>query len=258
MGNLVCCCSPIAIKESFTNLENSSTNKAPELLGLTLTDTIVIAQNRKYDPSMPIRPPDHVGLTLTDNILISQNRENDPSMAILPPEIIIGLLTYIPLKSLTQLQLVCKEWRAIIHEHYFIEKHMDSFPMVHYWYNVDNNNNNSSDSVRASYLHATKNYRIVSVYEDKESGRECCEVFTPGHSETWRYLMFPENVNLTWNKKDKRVIVISSGVAHCLLSTVNVGDDWTKVSALDWDGKVGFADIIGENVEVMELEDYRK
>ncbi|KAG8385692.1 hypothetical protein BUALT_Bualt03G0071500 [Buddleja alternifolia] len=301
MGNLVCYYLFGPIKESFTNSKSNSTNKAAELLGLK------------------------------DYILIAQNRRDDPSMPIFPPEVIIEILTYMPLKSLTQLQLVCKEWLAIIHDHQFIEKYADRFPKVYHLHNVVNTTksleNTSPHRVQISYLHgldglilnknlntqkifiwnpatrgvlelpdphhddyygftfsyipATKNYRIVSVYEDKESGRECCEVLTPGHSETWRRLTFPENVNLNWHKKDKRVTVISSGgTIHCILTDAtfeeivsldieterfvvnsvpkSLFEDWTRVCALNWDGKLAFADIIEENLEVMELEDYRK
>ncbi|KAG8385690.1 hypothetical protein BUALT_Bualt03G0071300 [Buddleja alternifolia] len=258
-------------------------------------------------------------------------------MPIFPTQVIIEILTYLRPKSLTQLQLVCKEWRAIIHDQYFIEKHKDRAPVVCYWFNFVqttgslNNNSSDTDSVRVSYLHgldglvllritntqkifiwnpatrgvlglpdphhdgnygftfsyvpATKDYRIVSVYKDKKYGRIYVEVFTPGHSETWRRLTFPENVNINWHEEGKRVSVISSGGAvHCLL-TSEVGNvtfeeivsldietecfvvnyvpkglfgDWTKVCALDWDGKLGFACVNGENLEVMELEDYRK
>ncbi|KAG8385689.1 hypothetical protein BUALT_Bualt03G0071200 [Buddleja alternifolia] len=222
-------------------------------------------------------PPPVADLHITKN--------DDPSMPIFPSEVIIEILTYMPIKSLTQLQLVCKDWRATIHDHYFIEKHMDRSGDVHHWHNVAQTTEDLKNSIAFSYVPATKSYRVVSVYNDEETGRECCEVFTPGHSETWKCLMFPENVNLNWEKEDKMVSVISSGGAvHCLLSVevsnvtfeevvsldieterfvVNsvpksLFEDRTRVCALDWDGKLAFADIKGENLEVMELEDYRK
>ncbi|KAL0442883.1 UNVERIFIED_CONTAM: putative F-box protein [Sesamum latifolium] len=200
----------------------------------------------------------------------SQNKQSDESTPIFPPEVVMEILSWLSLKSLTKAQLVCKQWRALIHDHYFIQKHMGQSSVVWHWYNVVRPGRSSPiDSF--SYLHgcdgllllrnngsfkycvwnpatrrvlelpdphsgnygfvfcyvpATGNYRIVAIYNDLENGREGCEVFTPGEA------------------------------VHCVI-VIKVGDEHCERD-LDWDGKLALVQIVGQNLEVMELEDYKK
>ncbi|KAI3456393.1 hypothetical protein Pfo_013056 [Paulownia fortunei] len=309
MGNIASRFSISPIKERFKNWKNSIImwtrvdNKAGALRGLI-----------KYKSD--------------------QNVEKDESTPIFPPEIIVEILSWLPLKYLTQVQLVCKEWRAFIHDHYFIEKQMGHSAVVWHWHNVVRSRDDlpyKPESYSFSYIHgcdgllllrrnsslkyclwnpatrlvlelpdphdgnygfafsfvpATRNYRIVSIYEDKESGGEGCEVFTPGHSQAWRSLSFPDIVNSNGHREKERVSVVSAGGAvHCVL-VIKVGKeivveivsldmetesftvnhlpklglfhDLRTVWDLEWDAKLVFADIVGQNLQVMELEDYKK
>ncbi|KAK4439296.1 putative F-box protein [Sesamum alatum] len=260
----------------------------------------------------------------------SQNKQSDESTPMFPPEVIIEILSWLPLKSLTQAQLVCKQWRALIHDHYFIEKHMDQSSVVWHWYNVVRTGNNLHIG-SFSYLHgcdgllllrnnssfkyyvwnpatrrvlelpdphsgnygfgfcyvpATGDYRIVSIYNDQENGREGCEVFTPGHSRDWRRLTFPNimTANNGYRFKDRVSVVSTGGAVHCVI-VIKVGEERcervvsldmgtelftinhlpegltcnrTGLWDLDWDGKLALVQIVGENLQVMELEDYKK
>ncbi|XP_011096163.1 putative F-box protein At5g50220 [Sesamum indicum] len=249
----------------------------------------------------------------------SQNKQSDESTPILPPEVIIEILSWLPLKSLTKAQLVCKQWRALIHDHYFIQKHMGQNSVVWHWYNVVRTGHISHiDSF--SYLHgcdgllllrnnssfkyciwnpatrrvlelpdphsgnygfvfcyvpATGNYRIVAIYNDRENGREGCEVFTPGHSKEWRQITFPciMTANNGYRFKDNCFIVIKSGEERCeRVVSLDMGTETFTVNHLpegltcnrttlwdlDWDGKLALVQIVGKNLQVMELEDYKK
>lgn len=308
MGNQPSTLSISQIKKRFKNRKNPSimricvSNKARELPGLI--------KNKS-----------------------ARKRKNDESTPIFPPEVIIEILSWLPLKSLSQVQLVCKEWQAVIHDHYFIEKHMGHSSVVTHWFNVVNSatsvysrpapdsfsyihgcdglllvrNNFSrkyfvwnpaielvlelpdphdgSYGFAFSYVPATRNYRIVSIYKDNESGGKGCEVLTPGHSKTWRRLMFPDIGNANEHREKEKISVVSAGGSvHCVriikdgkkvvaeivtldveteCFTVNhlpngLFHDMRRVWKLDSDGKLVFADIVGQNMQLMELEDYKK
>ncbi|PIN26461.1 hypothetical protein CDL12_00786 [Handroanthus impetiginosus] len=51
-------------------------------------------------------------------------------------DILMEILSRLPVKSLSKVQLVCKEWQEIIYERYFIEKHMDRSTVDWNWYNI--------------------------------------------------------------------------------------------------------------------------
>ncbi|PIN14259.1 hypothetical protein CDL12_13118 [Handroanthus impetiginosus] len=243
-------------------------------------------------------------------------------------DILMEILSRLPVKSLSKVQLVCKEWQEIIHERYFIEKHMDRSTVDWNWYNITKPiscwhnpheieslsyihgcdgllllKNNSSGKYSLwnpatrsvlelpdphrynygfalSYVPSTRNYRIVAFYRDKETGVDSCEVLTPGFSKAWRRLAFP-HINVNGYTKTENVSVVSTrGVVHCGLRLSNgkeivhaiVSLDWDTerftvnlfnsddktVWDLDWNGKLAFAVITRQTLEVMELEDYKK
>ncbi|PIN14258.1 hypothetical protein CDL12_13117 [Handroanthus impetiginosus] len=260
------------------------------------------------------------------------SKKIDEPQQILPPEIIFEILSWLPLKSLSQMQLVCKAWQELIYDHHFIGKHMNHSNVVCYWHNVTVSSdyrqsppksdsfsyvhgcdglvllkNNSkhkyclwNPAVRRvlelpdphghnhgfalSFVPSTGRYKIVAIYSDEESGALSCEVLTPGHSKMWRHLTFPD-INANRQRKTEKVSLISTGgVDHCVLVlsdgkeiireivsldleaecfTVNhlpkgLFDDWETVWDLEWNGKLAFAVIIEQNLEVMILEDYKK
>ncbi|KAL0398717.1 UNVERIFIED_CONTAM: hypothetical protein Sradi_2215000 [Sesamum radiatum] len=261
----------------------------------------------------------------------SQNKQSEESTPIFPPEVVMEILSWLPFKSLMKAQLVSKQWRALIHDHYFIQKHMGQSSVVWHWYNVvwpgpsapidsfsyihgcdgllllrsncsfkycvwnpatrrvlelpDPHSGNYGFVL--CYVRATGNYRIVAIYNDQESGREGCEVFTPGHSKEWRRITFPRitTANNGYRFTD-RVSVVSAGEAvHCVIVievaegrfervvSLDMGTETFTVNYLpegltcnrrttlwnlDWDGKLALVKTVGQNLEVMELEDYKK
>ncbi|KAK6124007.1 hypothetical protein DH2020_042255 [Rehmannia glutinosa] len=290
------------------------------------------SQNKKNDneSTQPIFLLSQEKKNDEETTTLAQNRTNDNvPTPIFPPEVVIEILTWLPPKCLIQLQLVCKEWRAFIQDHYFTEKHMGRHDFVHHWHNVARlgnypQNNRDEDSFAFiqgcdglvilrnntkrkfcvwnpathrvlelpnpndgyygfafSFVPSTKSYRIVCIFKDKESGGLGWEVLTPGQSMAWRRLTFPDIANSIQNREKERVSIVSSGGAvHCVLvtkfseeieteivsldlETENFSVNhlpklgWSKYCDLDWDGKLGFARIVGQNMELMELEDYK-
>lgn len=135
-----------------------------------------------------------------------------------------------------------------------------------------------------SYVKSTGKYLVVSLYND-ESGRESCEVLTPGQSESWRPLAFPDVAEAEGRGEKQRVQVVAAGGAVHTVLILKVGSTVTKkvVSldldtecftvtcftktkvknlrtfwAMDWNGKLALTTIVGNNLHVTELEDYKK
>ncbi|XP_073274654.1 uncharacterized protein [Primulina huaijiensis] len=138
--------------------------------------------------------------------------------------------------------------------------------------------------VTFNYVKSTGNYLVVSIYND-ESGKESCEVFTPGQSESWRPLAFPDVAEDEGHRKKQRVQVVSTGEAVHTVLIIKVGSTVTKkvvsldletecftvtcftktqfknsrtLWAIDWNGKLALTTLIGNDLHVTELEDYKK
>uniref|UniRef100_A0A2N9ITD9 F-box domain-containing protein n=1 Tax=Fagus sylvatica TaxID=28930 RepID=A0A2N9ITD9_FAGSY len=101
----------------------------------------------------------------------------------IPLEIVMEILSWLPVKYVLRMKCVCKQWYALTQDRHFIEKHMS---------------------------------RLVSVYDDnEEAGIEGCEILTIGSDNSWRTLNFP-NLNDA-NKKREKIMVVSAGEAfHCI------------------------------------------
>lgn len=128
-----------------------------------------------------------------------------------------------------------------------------------------------------SYAALTRNYKIVSLF--RESGKHGCGILTPGPSMAWRRLPFPSLLNAG---AERQVSVVPAGAdVHCVvvtgagdaeivsldveseLLTLNllprgVFDRVGSARVIDWDGKVAFAAVVGRDLQVMVLQDYKK
>lgn len=242
----------------------------------------------------------------------------------MPPEVVREMLSWLPLKPLARAQLVCKEWRALIQDHRFQEKHMKRSSCVYHWYNVSKPTTADEAAYqRFSYIHgfhglllmknltsrkyflwnpaaclalalphphlatygsalcfvpATRDYKIVSLFKNR-LGCHGCQVLTPGPSMAWRGLTLPDHT-----AKEKVSMLPAGGAVHFVLfikageETVaevvtldvetegftqnrmpgGVFGDIETAGVLDWNGKLAFYDIVGQDMELMVLEDFKK
>ncbi|XP_073148441.1 putative F-box protein At1g32420 [Henckelia pumila] len=136
--------------------------------------------------------------------------------------------------------------------------------------------------VTFSYVKSRGNYLVVSIYLDK-SDREGCEVLTPGQKESWRPLAFPDVLGL--DEKQLAVDVVSTREAVHTVLILRVGStvvgkvvsldletecftvtcfpemkfqNWRTIWPVEWNGKVALTNLVGNNLHVTELEDYKK
>ncbi|KZV16040.1 F-box protein [Dorcoceras hygrometricum] len=138
--------------------------------------------------------------------------------------------------------------------------------------------------VTFSYVKSTGNYLLVSIYKD-ESDRESCKVLTPGMSESWRPLAFPDVAEAEGLRERQYAEVVSAGQAVHTVLVLKVGskvtkkvvsldlgterfhitcfaearyNDLKKLRAIDWNGKLALVTVDGTDLHVTELEDYKK
>ncbi|XP_075512516.1 uncharacterized protein LOC142548033 [Primulina tabacum] len=138
--------------------------------------------------------------------------------------------------------------------------------------------------VTFSYVESKGKYLVVSLYDD-ESGRESCEVLTPGQSESWRPLEFPDVAEVEGRREKHRVQVVAAGEAVHTVLIPKVGStvtkkvvsldletecftvtcftktkvkNWRTLWAIDWNGKLALTTIVGNDLHVTELENYKK
>ncbi|XP_057764803.1 putative F-box protein At5g52610 [Salvia miltiorrhiza] len=235
-------------------------------------------------------------------------------------EIIMEVLSWLPIKPLARAQLVCKQWRALIKDHKFMEEHMNRSQVVHNWFNITSTHSELAPNyISMSYLHGcnglvlmknntshnymlwnpatalvldlpaphegnygfalsfmplSRNYKIVSLFKD--SGKRGCELLTPGGSMAWRPLPFPDLVNT-----GEELVVPAGAAVHCVVLakageaeivsldvetevlTLNrlprgVFSPRESARAIDWDGKLAFAAVVGQDLQLMVLQDYKK
>lgn len=243
----------------------------------------------------------------------------------LPTELMMEILVRLPLKQLSRAQLVCKEWKGLIQDHYFIQRQAARTPVIYHWKNITSfhlRDRTVAPSVSFRFMHgydgvvilynyisekyilwnpaifrvlelpdpnpgiieltllyvpATRDYRIVSFYYKDNRKSVGCETLTlKGPSMSWKWktleLPFPGHVQIS----SKKVFVIPTGrEVHCVFVTmedvrmivtldveaesfaVNHAGDDVPTTALDWDGKLGFVNIVGNSLELIKLHDYK-
>lgn len=237
---------------------------------------------------------------------------------VFPLEIIMEILSWLPIKFFGTPMVVCKQWYALIHDLHFIKKHMrrnysfiesnvrqgymkvyshdglrlemNTFTQKYRILNPDTKQflelpdpHKGSYHILFAYVPLTLNYKIVSIYFDKNN-IECCEILSVGNDElSWRLLKMPTKDNLERNRK-KFVKKIIGHVVH-FVRVIASGDDmveevisldlgtekftvsnlpkgqyrsWEKVWLIDFKGKPALVDIIGPELCVLVLENYKK
>lgn len=235
-----------------------------------------------------------------------------------PPEIIMEILSWLPTKFFGAPMVVCKQWYALIQDRHFIEMHMrrntnyiDSEVRQGYMkvYDCDGMKlemNTSTQKYRIRnpdtkqfleipdphkgshcivflYVPCTSNYKIVSIFDDK-NGIECCEVLSVGMDElSWRLLKMPTEDYLERNRKKISVILIDD-VVHCVRVIASGADmieevvsldlgteqftitnlpkglykNWERVWPIYYKRKLAIVDIEGAKLRVMVLENHKK
>ncbi|CAK9135454.1 unnamed protein product [Ilex paraguariensis] len=282
--------------------KNASAPSTEPMLALEGLETQEIATNEKIEEktSIPVTQP------------------------IFLPEIVMEILSWLPVQSLLRLQLVCKQWYALMQDRHFVEKHMSQATVLICWYNVNQlppaadetfelicgcdglllKRSHSSYKyhihnptarqilelpdpheiiyfITLFFVPATGNYKLVSIYNEKEeSGSKRCEVLTIGKDDSWRSLQIPK---LEDHHKRERVAILSAGATvHCIwesqirsdieVLSIDLGTECSTITpspevlfpdgnaywALDWNGKLAFADRVKQNLRVWVLEDYIK
>lgn len=255
--------------------------------------------------------------------------EEDDDILFIPPEVVREMLSWLPLKPLARAQLVCKQWRSLIQDHRFMEKHMKRSSCVHHWYNVAKpTTTGQADYPKFSFIHgfhglllmknvtsrkyflwnpaarlslelphphttnygsalcfvpSTRSYKIVSLFKDA-LGCHGCQLLTPGPSMAWRELPFPDHDHGVTAAQGKVSMVPAGGAVHYVLP-IKVGEetvahiitldvetelfiqnrmprgvfgDIGTAGVLDWNGKLAFYDIVGQDMQLMVLKDYKK
>ncbi|KAA8515451.1 hypothetical protein F0562_018938 [Nyssa sinensis] len=212
-----------------------------------------------------------------------------------PNEIIIEILSWLPVKILVRLKCVCKQWYTLIQDRHSIEKNMSRTTSVSHQYNkivatlsrdsyqvicgcdgllltrssasnkhwIQNpttcqmlelpDPHEGSFGITFSFIPSTSNYKLVSVYDDKEEpGDEGCEVLTVGSAAVHCVRVFNVGSNIY------EEVVSLDLETECFTITAlpqGLNPDW---EALDWDGKLSLASRVKEDLYVMVLEDYKK
>lgn len=230
------------------------------------------------------------------------------------------------MKVLVKLQVVCKQWYAIVQDRHFIERHMSrgtlraiinkipSSPPTHetfqlicgcdglllrksnvsHKYHIKNPTTHqilelpdpkkTTLAMTFSFVRSTSEYKLVSTYDDEtDRNGAFCEVLTVGRDNLWKPLKMP-NLNDVDKKRDRISVVSTDSAVHCFqickigskfsqeVVSLDLGtecftittlpndlyQDWEKVWALNWSGKLAFADIVKEELQVLVLEDYKK
>ncbi|XP_074331584.1 uncharacterized protein LOC141668555 [Apium graveolens] len=237
---------------------------------------------------------------------------------VFPPEIIMEILSWLPVKFFGTPMVVCKQWYALIQDRHFLEKHMRrNYNFIESNVGQGYRKVNSCDGLRLemnastqkyrilnpdtkqflelpdphkgsyhilfAYVPLTLNYKIVSIFYDKNN-IECWEILSVGNDElSWRLLKMPTEDYLKRNRKKFSMKLIGD-VVHCVRVIASENDtveevisldlgteqftvsklpkgqyrSWEKVWLIDYKGKPALVDIIGSELCVMVLENYKK
>ncbi|CAK7350889.1 unnamed protein product [Dovyalis caffra] len=188
--------------------------------------------------------------------------------ASIPQEIIIEILSWLPVKSLLTRKCVCKQWHALIQDRYFIEKHMSrstlhiSYCLFRIIYLRGNHKLiHGRDGLSLERNYRTQNYciRNRATYQRLDLPDPCegslsltlsyipstsdyklvsislnyerWEVRTVGKDKSWR----PFLSNLQGcNMKSQRATVVSAGLAvHCMRITEVCSKSAAEVVSFD-------------------------
>lgn len=71
---------------------------------------------------------------LKKNVEVSKTIKREAIQVTFPQEIIIEILSWMPVKSLLRMKCACKQWCALIQDRHFIEKHLSRLslrPTIH-------------------------------------------------------------------------------------------------------------------------------
>lgn len=236
--------------------------------------------------------------------------------SVLPPEIIMEILSWLPVKFFGSPMVVCKQWYALIQDRHFVEKHMSrnmnyikakvrqGYKEIYAYdglklemntstrkYCIRNPDTkqflelpdpHSSDHVIFfAYVPRTLNYKVVSIDDDKNS-IECCDLSVENVELSWRLLKMPTK-DYPKGKRKKFSVLVIGDVVHCF-RVIASGDDmveevvsfdlgteqftvtnlpkgqyksWEKVWLVEFKGKLALVDIIGTELCVLVLENYK-
>ncbi|GER27215.1 F-box family protein [Striga asiatica] len=140
--------------------------------------------------------------------------------------------------------------------------------------------NPNSLGLSLTFSRATGSYSIVSFHRDSEKiGSEGCEVLDPCGARVWRPVLdFPEAM-IVRGESHWPVVISTGEAAHCVffaeneIGVVSLDVETDKFAAsrflpktgraddywaLEWEGKLVIAGVVGSNMEVKEMEDHGK
>ncbi|WOG89919.1 hypothetical protein DCAR_0209159 [Daucus carota subsp. sativus] len=237
--------------------------------------------------------------------------------SVFPPELIMEILSWLPLKFFGSPMVVCREWYASIQDRHFIENQMNrnydyTESKAREGYNVvyscdglklEENTSTKKYCIRNPdtkqflelpdppsgsyvimfvYVPLTLNYKAVSIYAEANN-IQCCDLSVGNDELSWRLLKMPSTGYL--EKKRKRFSIIpTNDVVHCVrvfgsdddmveeVVSLDLGTEkftvtnlpkgqyknWKKVWTINFKGKLALLDIIGSELCVLVLENYKK